>query len=211
MVIGQCSVPSSEFQTTDVSEALAIALLANHALAHQNATPTEAAPAPKPQGPKLERPKVDVGVSIEDWNVFVRGWEVFRTGSGINEASAQSQLFQCAGTELGDSLLKANPNIASQPLEQLLAAMRPLWSSQLPRVFSGLSYSSCTKIVTKPAAHLRPEYAEKLKHARLMQSANMAKMLTTRTMSSVTSSSMDYPIQTYGVTSWAQKISLPNQ
>ena len=126
MVIVQCSVPSCEFQTTDVSEALAIALLANHALAHQNATPTEAAPAPKPQGPKLERPKVDVGVSIEDWNVFVRRWEVFRTGSGINETSAPSQLFQCAGTELGDSLLKANPNIASQPLEQLLAAMRSL-------------------------------------------------------------------------------------
>jgi len=32
-------------------------------------------------------------------------------------------LFQCAGDELGDSLLKANPYVASDTLPQLLAAM----------------------------------------------------------------------------------------
>ena len=68
-----------------------------------------------------------MGVSIEDWNVFLRRWEVFRTGSNIDEASSPSQLFQCAGAELGDSLLIAiNPNIASESLSQLLTAMRSL-------------------------------------------------------------------------------------
>ncbi|CAB4034895.1 Hypothetical predicted protein [Paramuricea clavata] len=80
-------------------------------------------PAPTFQGPKLERPKIDVGVSIEDWNVFVRRWEVFRTGSGINDTSVSYQLFQCAGTDLGDSLLKANSNAASGTLKELLTAM----------------------------------------------------------------------------------------
>ena len=56
----------------------------------------------------------------------MRRWEVFKSGSGIDDASAPSQLFQCAGTELGDSLLKANPNAASGTLTQLLAAMRSL-------------------------------------------------------------------------------------
>ncbi|CAB4035906.1 Hypothetical predicted protein [Paramuricea clavata] len=101
MVVVECSVPQCDFKTNDVSEALAIALLSNHGLAHQNTVPAVSTqPAPTFQGPKLERPKIDVGVSIEDWNVFVRRWEVFRTGSGINDTSAPYQLFQCAGTDL---------------------------------------------------------------------------------------------------------------
>ena len=128
MVIVECSVPQCDFTTNDVSENLAIALLANHGLAHQNTPPatTGHVQPPTPRGPKLERPKVNVGVSTEEWNVFVRRWTVFRTGSGIDDTSAPSQLFQCAGTELGDSLLKANPNAAYDTLPQLLEAMRSL-------------------------------------------------------------------------------------
>ena len=124
MVVVDCSVPGCEFKTSDVSEPLAIALLGNHSLAHQSSM-AQSTPAAL-RGPKLERPKINVGVSIEDWNVFLRRWEVFRTGSNIDEASSPSQLFQCAGAELGDSLLMTNPNIASEPLEQLLTAMRSL-------------------------------------------------------------------------------------
>ena len=124
MVVVECSVPGCEFKTSDVSEPLAIALLGNHSLAHQSSM-AQSTPAAL-RGPKLERPKINVGVSIEDWNVFLRRWEVFRTGSNVDEASSPSQLFQCAGAELGDSLLMTNPNIASEPLEQLLTAMRSL-------------------------------------------------------------------------------------
>jgi len=56
--------------------------------------------------------------------VLLRRWEVFRSGSGINDGSAPSQLFQCAENELDDSLLKPNPNAASITLPDLLAAMR---------------------------------------------------------------------------------------
>ena len=58
--------------------------------------------------------------------MFTRRWDVFRTGSGIDDESAPSQLFQCAENELGDSLLKANPHAASNTLQDLLAAMRSL-------------------------------------------------------------------------------------
>ncbi|KAK3745249.1 hypothetical protein QZH41_001847 [Actinostola sp. cb2023] len=120
MVKVECSVPHCDFKTDDVSEAIAIALLANHGLAHQSTPPAIA------RGPKLDRPKVNVGVSTEGWNVFVRRWEVFRTGSGIDNASAPAQLFQCAGIELGDNILKANPDAASDNLPQLLADKRSL-------------------------------------------------------------------------------------
>ena len=131
MVKVRCSVPNCTFESDDVSENIAIALLGNHALAHPapvvtQSPPPPPPPTPAPRGPKLERPRVDIGVTTEGWNVFTRRWEVFRTGSGIDEASAPSQLFQCAGTELGDSLLKANPNAASASLQDLLAAMRSL-------------------------------------------------------------------------------------
>ena len=46
--------------------------------------------------------------------------------SGINEASATAQLFQCASQSLGDSLLKSDAEIVSQPLQELLSGMRRL-------------------------------------------------------------------------------------
>ena len=126
MVIVGCTIPNCGFETADVSENLAIALLANHGLGNQSPVHPHAASTPLLRGPKLDQPKVNIGLSIEDWNVFFRRWEVFRNGSGIDEASAPSQLFQCAGTELGDSLLKGNPQAISDTLPQLLAAMRSL-------------------------------------------------------------------------------------
>jgi len=68
MVVVDCLVPSCEFKTSDISESLAITL--NHSLAHQSSV-AQSTPAAL-RGPKLERPKINVGVSIEDWNVFLR-------------------------------------------------------------------------------------------------------------------------------------------
>ncbi len=87
MVLVTCSVPGCAFHTDDISEALAIALLTNHGLAHSTTSPAITPPAhqaPVPCGPKLDRPKIDVGISIEVWNLFVCRWEVFRSGSGID-------------------------------------------------------------------------------------------------------------------------------
>ena len=56
-------------------------------------------------GPKLERPKVESGISIKDWNVFERHWKVFKCGSGIDDNSAPAQLLQCASVTLGDAML----------------------------------------------------------------------------------------------------------
>ena len=67
---------------------------------------------------------MNIGLSTEEWNVFTHHWEMFRSDSAIDEASTLVQLFQCAGDELSDSLLKANPQATSNTLSQLLADMR---------------------------------------------------------------------------------------
>ena len=59
----------------------------------------------------------------------IRRWEVFRTGSGIDESSAQSQVFQCASIGLGDSLLllQSNPTAVPETMPaELLIPMRSL-------------------------------------------------------------------------------------
>ena len=48
---------------------------------------------------------------------------MFIQGSGIDEASATAQLFQCASQSLGDSLLKSDAEIVSKPLLELLAVI----------------------------------------------------------------------------------------
>ena len=72
----------------DVSEALAIALPTNHGLSHQQTVQTTTNPASAPRGPKLEQPKINIGVTVEEWNIVTRRWDVFRSGSENDEASA---------------------------------------------------------------------------------------------------------------------------
>ncbi|KAK3779410.1 hypothetical protein RRG08_015811 [Elysia crispata] len=83
-----------------------------------------ASPTLKPPQPKLDRPRIDIGVEEEVWNGFVRRWEAFKTGSGIGEATASMQLFLCASEPLGDLLLKADPNIQSKPIDEVKSTMR---------------------------------------------------------------------------------------
>ena len=183
MVVVECSVPHCEFKTLDVSEDLAIALLTNHGLAHQNTSPTAtaSAPEPVPQGPKLDRPKVNVGVSTEEWNIFVRRWEVFRAGSRIDESSAPAQLFQCAGPELGDSNLKAKPDEALDSLPQLLENMRSLAVIPSLPVFCAPSCYSYSKSKIKLSEPSLLEYEVKPKRVPSLLFVNVGKALTIRT------------------------------
>ena len=72
------------------------------------------ASAPMTSGLKLGRHKIDIGVTLEQWNMFERRWDVFVTGSGINPTHSSPQLFQCASEELGNNLLKIDANITSK-------------------------------------------------------------------------------------------------
>ena len=121
----QITCPRCEYQTPDASEALAISLLNAHATLHMP-TPVQAAAPVAPRGPKLDRPKVDVGASLEEWNVFTRRLNAFITGSGLDPNDCSSQLFQCAGKELGNAILKMDKDIVNGPTATLLATMKRL-------------------------------------------------------------------------------------
>ena len=130
MVIISCLFPGCDFKSEDVTEAIACALLQSHALIHSSASavhqrnePTQARKRPEP---KLERPCIDIGVSMEDWNVFLWRWRVFKKGSGISDTAAPPQIFQCTSKALGDNLLKFDADITTKPLDEITESIRRL-------------------------------------------------------------------------------------
>ena len=127
MVVIDCAYSGCTFQSKDAPEAVACAILQSHAFSH--AVPGPNFNRASSEGPKLSRPSIDVGVSLEAWNVFTRRWQMFMQGSGINEASATAQLFQCASQSLGDSLIKSDAERLS--LSRCRSYYPPRFDSQL--------------------------------------------------------------------------------
>ena len=123
-----CTAADCEYVTDDLPPQFAMELLGQHrADIHNVIAPTQAAPQRATlRPPSLDRPKIDVEVTNEQWNIFCRKWELYRNGSSIDANSAPAQLFQCAGEHLGDSLLKSDSDVMSIPLADLLAAMKSL-------------------------------------------------------------------------------------
>lgn len=123
MVVIKC--PLCDYTTDDTDVQIVASLLNIHAMSHsQNATPSHQ------QQPKLDRPKIDTGVEEEVWNSFMRRWEAFRVGSGINQNTAPMQLFQCATESLGDLVLKYDPDIHNKDIDTVISIMRSLLSYQ---------------------------------------------------------------------------------
>ena len=118
----KCPVPDCEYETGEATEAVAVALLNAHVTIHNKAV--AAVPTTPPisdRGPKLERPKVDIGISEEEWNMFYRRWELFVRCSGVT-----SHLIQCATDTLGDAVLKVRPKITDAPVDECLKLMKSL-------------------------------------------------------------------------------------
>ena len=128
MVVLTCPLPDCTFQTDDVEIAGAAAILNIHAVLHQAAAtlPVAQPQPPTPKGPKLERPKIQLNSSPEDWNAFSRRWGTYKTGSGIVDANASGQLLECASPELGNIVLRAHPDFASKPIDEALTILRSL-------------------------------------------------------------------------------------
>ena len=123
----KCPFPGCTYETDEEgSEAIKIAYLSAHQISHMPGANVASNPTPRIRTPVLDRPKVDVGVSAEEWNIFTRRWDVFVQGSGLVADDCSPQLFQCAAENLGDALLKTKPDITSKPTDELLAAMKSL-------------------------------------------------------------------------------------
>ena len=86
-VIAPIQCPRCDYKTQEnLQKSVALAVFAAHVTAHST-PPAAPAPttAPAPRGPpKLERPKVGMGISMEEWNVFKRRWDAFVIESGLD-------------------------------------------------------------------------------------------------------------------------------
>ena len=155
MVIVKCSHAGCTYATEDVDVTVVVELLKIHAMSH---APTHASAPPPPQ-PKLERPRIDMGVEEEVWNGFIRRWEAFKVGSGITAATAPMQLFQCASDTLGDIVLKHDPLIHTKDLQTVLQVMQSF--SVIP-VATGVRRAELMQLRQAPDENFRT-FAAKVK------------------------------------------------
>ena len=118
-----CPLPDCSYITDEVEPIVAAALLNIHVIQHQTAS-TPASSTPQPRGPKLERPRVDLGIDEETWNTFIRRWDTFRLGSDIDDTSAPRQLFHCTSEALGDLILKSDPTIITKSVMDVIAVIK---------------------------------------------------------------------------------------
>ena len=63
---------------------------------------------------------------MEEWNLFMCKWRIFKDGSHIDDKHASHHFFQCADGPLGDALLKTDPDIVSKDVDEVLQAMKKL-------------------------------------------------------------------------------------
>ena len=116
----QCPIPGCTYETGSVSEPVAVALLTAHTTVHSTA------PSPVHNAPKLERPRIDMGISAEDWQLFENRWELFKKSSNIPPEHLSTQLFQCATQQLGDATLRLERDVSKKSEKDLLLSMKSL-------------------------------------------------------------------------------------
>ena len=121
-----CPYPDCAFVTDDVDAVVAAALLTIHNNTHVN-TGNAAAPADTRQkAPKIDRPTVTHGSTEEAWNAFLARWDMFKRGTRLTVGETIQQLFQCCDGDLGDNILRSNPDATRGTENELLAAIKRL-------------------------------------------------------------------------------------
>ena len=161
IVVISCAFPGCEFKSEDIVEEIASAHLQSHAFTHAAAPTAHQDIGPvvithEYQGPKLERPHINFGVSMEEWNVFTRSWRLFKAVSGISNELAPSLLFQCTSKKLEDNLLKFDAEIVTRPNEELTEFMRRLTVIPIMQMcqMRDESFGSCAARVRGTLTHV---------------------------------------------------------
>ena len=119
MTVSTCSIHGCGLTLTSTEDVDVIgpaAILNVHSHAHAAST--------APRAPKLERPKVRLNTTTEDWNAFIRRRETLRVGSLIPNDAASGQLLECTDEQLGNIVLRANPAFTALPLTEGLQILK---------------------------------------------------------------------------------------
>ena len=121
-----CPLPNCDYSTGEKTEPVAIALLNAHMYIHAQPAQQQPVASVARKGPRLDRPSIEAGVSMETWNLFTRKWKIYQEGYSLNDNDGSRHLFQCADSTLGDALLKTDPDITSKTVTEVLATMKEL-------------------------------------------------------------------------------------
>ena len=156
MPVINCPIPACEYYTDDTEAILAAAQLNIHALTHQPGT--AAAASTKQRPPKIDRPSVSRGSTEEEWNTFLKRWNIFKRGTAIPIGQLTTQLWQCCDKDLEDDLFKDVDDVSTIDEIQLLAAIKRL------SVVSTAASVRKTELLSLQQDHGQPiRYAAKVK------------------------------------------------
>lgn len=120
-----CPLAGCGYSTDDTEPVLAAAQLNLHAISHTHAT-LPAGAAVKQRPPKIDRPIIRKETSEEDWNTFIKKWDLFKRGTDIPNTQLTTHLWQCCDPELETELFKDVPDISTATETLLLASIKQL-------------------------------------------------------------------------------------
>ena len=122
MISVQCPISGCDFVTGEVPEAIAVALLNTHAISHANGANNSLS---RSHGPKLDRPKVDSSISLEEWNLFEWRWKLEIWVQYCQRSCFATAVPMCHWL-LGRCLVESRFGITSQRVGVVMAAMKAL-------------------------------------------------------------------------------------
>ena len=103
-----CPFPDCDYDTGDGNEVIAAAALLNaHAMTHQQKPVGHPnADSSKQRPPSMERPCISFDSTAEDWQIFLRKWQLFKRGTSLPDDQITSHLWQYCESSLGDALFQ---------------------------------------------------------------------------------------------------------
>ena len=129
MVVIKCTKEDCDWASVDRDEktlaAVLAAELANHTAVSHGAKPiSQSNSGGHRKVPSFERPKLDSGGTEETWSVFLKKWNLFKSGTNIQNSEINNHLFQCCVDSLGDGLLRGLTDVSSVSENELLQAIK---------------------------------------------------------------------------------------
>ena len=117
---------------------------------------------------KLDLPKLSAGSSQELWELFLRSWELYKTGMNIPNTQATVYLFNCLDQDLRDDIMRANPSTQINMMSEadLIASVKSLAVKMESKLVHRIRMGQCLQ---PPGHSIRNFHATLKGQARLGQ------------------------------------------
>lgn len=120
-----CEFPGCTVVKKAASEETALGLLQLHQT-NAHGTASNANGSQKQRPPKVDRPRIAMGATAEEWATFTRRWATFKAATGMSSAELKCQLLACCDQELEATLFKNDPSLQDKSEEDIVGAMKSL-------------------------------------------------------------------------------------